>query len=87
MKIKLDIDCSPEEAREFLGWPDVRGFQRAMLEQAQGRAAEYIDSLDPEKLAKMWLPAGLEAWDAMQKTFERFAAGGAGGGGDKPRQD
>ena len=83
MKIKIDIDCSPEEARAFLGWPDVADFQRAALEQMQKRASEYFDSMEPDKLAKMFMPAGMEAWDAMQRTFSRFASGAAGERSDK----
>lgn len=84
MKIKIDIDCSPEEARAFLGWPDVADFQRAAMEQMRERTAEYFASLEPDKLAKMFMPAGAEAWDAMQRAFTRFASGGAGG---KPDRD
>ena len=84
MKIKIDIDCSPEEARAFLGWPDVADFQRAAMEQMQRRTEEYFASLEPEKLAKMFMPAGMEAWEAMQRTFSRFASGAAGG---KPDRD
>ena len=80
MKIKIDIDCSPEEARAFLGWPDVADFQRAAMEQMQRRTEEYFASLEPEKLAKMFMPAGVEAWDAMQRAFTRFASGAAGSG-------
>lgn len=84
MKIKIDIDCSPEEARAFLGWPDVADFQRAAMEQMRERTADYFGSLEPDKLAKMFMPAGAEAWDAMQRAFTRFASGGAGG---KPDRD
>ncbi len=80
MKIKIDIDCSPEEARAFLGWPDVADFQRAAMEQMQQRTAEYFGSLEPDKFARMFMPAGAEAWDAMQRAFSRFASGAAGGG-------
>ena len=83
MKIKIDIDCSPEEARAFLGWPDVADFQRAAMEQMQRRTEEYFASLEPEKLAKMFMPAGMEAWDTMQRAFTRFASGAAGGGSSK----
>ena len=84
MKIRIDIDCSPEEARAFLGWPDVADFQRAAMEQMQQRTAEYFESLEPEKLARMFMPAGMEAWEAMQRTFSRFASGATGG---KPGPD
>lgn len=83
MKIKIDIDCSPEEARAFLGWPDVADFQRAAMEQMQQRTAEYFESLEPDKLAKMFMPAGVEAWDTMQRAFTRFASGTAGSRSDR----
>ena len=84
MKIRIDIDCSPEEARAFLGWPDVADFQRAAVEQMHKRTTEYFESLEPEKLARMFMPAGMEAWEAMQRTFSRFASGATGG---KPGPD
>ena len=80
MKIRIDIDCSPEEARAFLGWPDVADFQRAALEQIQERTTQYFDSLEPDKLAKLFMPMGMEAWETMQKAFSRFASGATGGG-------
>ena len=83
MKIRIDIECSPEEARAFLGWPDVADFQRTAMEQMQKRAAEYFDSLEPDKLARMFVPMGMEAWETMQRTFTQFASGAAGGKSDK----
>lgn len=83
MKIRIDVDCSPEEARAFLGWPDVREFQRAAMEQVRQRTAEYFESMEPDELAKAWMPTGIEAWNAMQQTFARFASGVAGAKPDK----
>ena len=83
MKIRIDVECSPEEARAFLGWPDVREFQHTVMEQVQQRTAEYFASVEPDQLAKTWMPAGMEAWDAMQKTFARFASGASGAKPDK----
>ena len=31
MKIRIDIDCTPEEARAFLGLPDVAPMHKAMM--------------------------------------------------------
>ena len=33
MKMKIEIDCSPEEARSFLGLPDVSGLNARMVEE------------------------------------------------------
>ena len=35
MKVTIDIDCTPEEARTFLGLPDVKPFQDAMMDKMQ----------------------------------------------------
>ena len=35
MKVKIDIDCTPEEARTFFGLPDLGPLQQAMLKAMQ----------------------------------------------------
>jgi hypothetical protein len=37
MRIKLDIDCTPEELRGFFGLPDVRGMQEQLLKEVEER--------------------------------------------------
>ena len=39
MKIVIDVECTPEEARSFLGLPDVAPVQQAMMEEIQRRLA------------------------------------------------
>lgn len=79
MKINLDIDCTPEEARAFLGLPDVQPMQQAVMESMQRRMEQAIAGTDLEQLAKMWLPLGLQGLEQMQRAFWQ-AASGAGGG-------
>lgn len=81
MKFHIDIDCTPEEARRFLGLPDVAPMQAAMMEQVQQRMERALEQMDPETLMKMWLPAGLESWEQLQKAFWQQFTGGAGGPG------
>jgi len=82
MKVSIDIDCTPEEARAFLGLPEVAPMQEAVMEKLQQQILKNLASMDPEALMKTMLPAGLEGWEQMQKMFwSKF--GGGGGGGDK----
>ncbi|USG61403.1 DUF6489 family protein [Sneathiella marina] len=69
MKINVDIDCTPQEARTFLGLPDVEKMQEAVMAQLQARMMENINSLDPESMMKTWLPAGIQGMEQMQKMF------------------
>ena len=69
MKIHLDIDCTPEEARAFLGLPDVAPMQKAVLEEMQKRMMANLAAMEPEQLFKTWLPAGIQGWEQLQKAF------------------
>ena len=60
MKIKLDIDCTPEEARAFLGLPDIAGIQNEMLERFRDRMTANMKYADPQEMFKLWFP-GLSA--------------------------
>jgi len=69
MKIKVDIDCTPEEARSFLGLPDVKPMQEALMAEMQKRMMANLQAMEPEQLLKTWLPAGLQGWEQLQKAF------------------
>ena len=80
MKIKLDIDCTPEELRSFLGLPDVRPMQEELLKNVQERLSANLKTLDPETMLKTWLPAGLKGFEQLQEMFMSQMAGRPDGG-------
>lgn len=69
MKISFDIECTPEEARTFLGLPDVRPMQENLMTQLQERMATTLAAANPESLLKTWLPAGVQGMEQLQKMF------------------
>ena len=69
MKITIDIDCTAEEARNFLGLPDVKPMQEALMHEVQDRAIASLHAMDPENLLKTWLPAGIQGFEQLQKAF------------------
>jgi predicted dienelactone hydrolase len=69
MKIHIDIDCTPEEARTFMGLPDLQPMQEAVMKEMQDRMMAAMRSMDPETLIKTWLPAGIANLEQMQKAF------------------
>ena len=78
MKIHVDIDCTPEEARAFLGLPDVAPMQQALMAEMQKRMMANLQAMEPEQLLKTWLPAGLQGWEQLQKAFWTQMASGKG---------
>ena len=76
MKVHIDIDCTPEEARTFFGLPDLQPMQEAVMKEMQDRMMAAMRSMDPETLIKTWLPAGIANLEQMQKMFwQQFADG------------
>ncbi|MBL8709209.1 MAG: hypothetical protein JNL25_08455 [Rhodospirillaceae bacterium] len=69
MKIHLDIDCTPEEARAFFGLPDVAPMQAALMQELQDRLMASVKGTDAETLLKTWMPAGIAGLEQMQKMF------------------
>ena len=82
MKIKIDVDCTPEEARAFLGLPDVAPMQAAVMEEIQKRMLANLAAMDPETLVSTWLPAGIQGFEQLQKAFWSQMSGGS-----KPSKD
>jgi hypothetical protein len=69
MKITIEIDCTPDEARRFAGLPDVVPMQQAIIEKLQQRMENAIDATTPEALLKAWMPM---APDQMQQAFAKL---------------
>ncbi|MBP2293881.1 MULTISPECIES: DUF6489 family protein [Azospirillum] len=83
MKITIDIDCTPDEARHFLGLPDVKPMQDAMMQEIQDRMTASLHAMDPETMMKTWLPAGIQGMEQLQKMFWSQMAAAMGQDGRK----
>ena len=47
MKINIEVDISPTEARTFLGLPDVGPMQEEVLGELKKKAMEGMNNFDP----------------------------------------
>jgi hypothetical protein len=75
MKVTIEVDCSPEEARRFIGLPDVAPVHEAMVQQMKTAAENAAPYFDPETLAKLWMPSGGEAFQEFQRAMWDAVAG------------
>ena len=69
MKVTIDIDCTPDEARRFLGLPDIAPLQDAMVAEMREQMMEAVRQMEPENLMKMWMPANVQGMEQLQKMF------------------
>ena len=68
MKVTVDVDCTPEEARRFLGLPDLTAVHAAYVEKLQKAANEGPSPELYAEMMKAWGPmseAGLGMWRQM----------------------
>ncbi|MDN3564093.1 DUF6489 family protein [Paeniroseomonas aquatica] len=90
MKINVEIDCTPEEARQFLGLPDLRPMQDAVMARIQQQMLAGVDALAPEALLKAWMPLAPQTpdqlRDAMGGLFRMFNPLATPGPGTPPGQ-
>ncbi|MCA8907202.1 MAG: hypothetical protein KDA49_09165 [Rhodospirillaceae bacterium] len=82
MQITINVDCTPEEARVFLGLPDVQPLQRAVMAELEQRMRANLSAIDPETLMKTWLPLGLQNVEQVQRFFWTHLMGGGRSGDD-----
>ena len=69
MKVTVNVDCTPEEARVFMGLPDVQPMQQAVMAELEQQMIGNIKSMTPEAMVQTWLPAGLQGAESLRKMF------------------
>lgn len=77
MKVNVEIDCSPEEARRFLGLPDVTKANDVYVD-AITKAMKGVGSVDQlQDLAKQVAPMGQMGLKLFQQFVESSMSGAA----------
>jgi len=73
MKIQVEVDCTPEEARTFLGLPDVAKANEFYVDAVAKamKGAANVDQL--QDFAKNLAPMG----QIGMKLFQQFVEGGS----------
>ena len=74
MKITIEVDCTPAEARAYMGLPDVEPLQAEVMGEIQRRAMQALSMTDPQQLLKNWVPWGAQGLETFQ-NFMRAATG------------
>ena len=54
MRLTVEVDCTPQEARQFMGLPDVQPMQDAVMDRLQQQMVSNIEKVSPEALMQSW---------------------------------
>ncbi|HWA60037.1 MAG TPA: DUF6489 family protein [Caulobacteraceae bacterium] len=79
MKVSLEVDCTPDEARAFLGLPDVKALNEHMVAEMRKRMDANIAMAAPEELMKTWMAFGGQASEQFMKLMPAAASAGLNG--------
>lgn len=79
MKMNFEVDCTPEEARRFLGLPDVTRANEAYVDAVM-QAMQGAGSLDQiQEFTKQFAPMGQLGMKMFQNIMEAGASMATGG--------
>ncbi len=79
MKVTVELDCTPEEARRMMGLPDVAKLNETYVKELSKflQGASSVEQL--QNFTKIIAPMG----EAGIKMFSSFLGGAMGGGSSK----
>ena len=69
MKVTMEIECTPAEARLFFGLPNVEPMQDAVMAQLEKRMLTEMDRFSPEGIMKSWLSLFPQNAERLQEMF------------------
>lgn len=74
MKFTVNVECSPEEARRFMGLPDVTPINEQLVEEMGKRMQANLKLMSGESLMSSWMSVGTQAQDAFVKLMTSGAS-------------
>ena len=70
MKVTVNVECDPAEARAFLGLPNVEPLNDHLVAEIKKRMDANMSAMQPDELMKSWTSFGLQAQDQFRKLME-----------------
>jgi hypothetical protein len=79
MKINVEVDCTPEEARRLFGLPDLTPLHTIYLSRVEKLMDKGITPDLVEGMIKNWVPMGEAGMGLVQGLLGQFGGGILGG--------
>jgi hypothetical protein len=70
MKINVEVDCTPEEARRFMGLPDLTPVHEKYIATLTGAMDGVAPTEAIENMMKSWAPMSEAGFGMWRKMFE-----------------
>lgn len=76
MKVTIEVDCSPEEARHVMGLPDLTPLHDRYIAMMQETMEGSVRPELLENMMKSWAPMGEAGMTFWRRLFEAGKPGG-----------
>ncbi|ACA20569.1 conserved hypothetical protein [Methylobacterium sp. 4-46] len=87
MKFRVEVDCTPLEARQFVGLPNVEPMQAAVMAEVERRMLADMERFSPDTIMRSWFSLFPQNADQMQSLFLKMFQQGFGGGSSPPARN
>ena len=79
MKCRLEVECTPLEARQFFGLPDVQPLQASIMAEVEKKMLAEMERFSPEGVLKGWLSLFSQSPEQVQQAFSKMMFTGLNG--------
>ena len=76
MKCTLEVECTPLEARQFFGLPDVQPLQATVMAEVEKKMLAEMDRFSPDGVLKSWLSLFAQSPEQVQQAFSKMMFAG-----------
>ena len=83
MKVTVEVECTPEEARSFFGLPDFSPLNERLVEDMASRTQANMSMFQPDEMMKNWMALGGQAQEQFRRMMTAGVPGGAASGSAK----
>jgi hypothetical protein len=85
MKFTVNVECSPEEARRFMGLPDVTPINDQLVAEMGKRMEANLALMSPDTMMQSWMSVGTQAQDAFVKLMTSAAGSAMSSGASREK--
>jgi hypothetical protein len=78
MKVRVEMDLTPEEARHVMGLPDLSATQARLVAEFERRMMAALEKTEPEAMLKQWVSLGNQSFEQFQRFLWDSARTAAG---------
>lgn len=69
MKVTIEVDCTAEEARDFIGLPNLKPLQASVLARVEQQMVDATSALSPESVLNTWFAVLPQASERYMKAM------------------